>query len=120
MEICICKPYNEFAVDLASKQSIHALRKKLYHAQSIILNMQDILGAIKIYGNKVIVACTLSVDAQQDFEERLENMQSEVRNHSRTISKLLKISQETKVMVCTLILPVCQSSIEHAQVNHQC
>lgn len=95
----ICRPYGEFGIDLSSKQRIHTLRQKLYHAQCIVLNTQDTMESFRVYANKVAILCKTSAVAQETFERDLENESNELRNHSRVIWKLLNTSNETKIMV---------------------
>lgn len=99
MEVSICKPYSAFGIDLSSKQRIHVLRESLYNAYCILCNIQDTIAKIRRHANKIAYLCHVSATVQEVFQESLENMASEVRNHKRTAWKLLRLSDDIKSMV---------------------
>ncbi|KAJ0108127.1 hypothetical protein J7T55_007246 [Diaporthe amygdali] len=94
LEVSICKPYGEFGFSLSSKQYIHTLRHKLYHAQCILTNTLDTIRAIRAYAKKISALCDLPSTMQQAFEIRLENQANELRNHSRYDDILKSYQQE--------------------------
>lgn len=99
MEIAISKPYSEFRLDLSSKQRVHSLRRKLFHANSILLNTQDLLEKIRIYENKLVRTWKLPISAHEDFQCQLENMLGELMNHTHTMQKLMDVSHDIRLMV---------------------
>jgi hypothetical protein len=109
MEVCVSKPYSEFGLDFSSKQQIHLVRQKLFHAESIISNTQDTMKMIKTHEKHVALICNLTSSVHNSFQHELENVMGELRNYSHTVRKLLATSLDIRSMVSSFSKEACQT-----------
>ncbi|KAI1323142.1 hypothetical protein F5Y16DRAFT_352757 [Xylariaceae sp. FL0255] len=117
MHIAICKPYGEFGLDLSSKQRVHSLRRKLYHARSILSKMRAMIMKMKTHEQKTAKLCKLSLDTQELFQSDLSNILVEVENHLQTIRKLLSMTYDIKSMYTDIIHLASQDLIHQNAIK---
>ena len=97
--MAICKPYDEFGLSLSSKQQVHSLRQKLYHARSILANTLNTIRSIGAHEDKVAKMGNLEASIHNSFQDELRNLSGELKNYQQTVRKLLSVSDDTKIMV---------------------
>ncbi|KAI1497173.1 hypothetical protein F5X99DRAFT_413332 [Biscogniauxia marginata] len=97
-EVAISKPYSEFNISFSSKQQVHNLRLKLFHARSVLLNTANTLATIGIYESKLAKTCSLPTPIHESFQCEVRNMSSELENYTQTVRKLLSLSNGIRLM----------------------
>ncbi|KAI1806718.1 hypothetical protein F4811DRAFT_122101 [Daldinia bambusicola] len=96
--IAICKPYGDFGLDFSSRQQIHAVRHKLYHARSILANTSNTLATISMHEKTLAEACHIPMDIHDGFQRELQNVSTELNNHKQTTRKLLSFATDIGLM----------------------
>ncbi|KAL8998433.1 MAG: hypothetical protein Q9188_006097 [Gyalolechia gomerana] len=92
------KPFREYEVNFSFSQQIHVLRQKLNHARYILENTQDTLASIKSHAQKVVQSSNLPTLETESLQYRLENVSSELCNYLSITCKLLRFSQDIRLM----------------------
>ncbi|KAI8628747.1 hypothetical protein F5Y19DRAFT_476291 [Xylariaceae sp. FL1651] len=97
-EIVISKPYREYRIGFSSRQKVHALRLKLHHARSILVNTLNIIVTIRTHEETTADLRKLPQRVHQDFQRELDNIVSELQNHEQTVQELLSVASDTGLM----------------------
>ena len=93
------KPFKEFDVSYSFSQRIHVLRKKLNHARCILENTQNTLASIRLHTKKVAQIGDLPALQIESLQYEFENISIELSSHLLTTCKLLRFSEDIRLMV---------------------
>jgi hypothetical protein len=100
------KQLREFDIDFSVAQHVQSIRKRLYHAQTILDGTQAVLRTIADHSEKLRDLAVCSSSAHQGFVCKINNISGEIRSHKSTTHELLKLSDDIQSMVC--IYPASQ------------
>lgn len=98
-KISFPKSFKEFDLNFSFSQQLHILRQKLDHARFILENTLSTVASLKVHAKKVAQIITLSTSVHHSFQNELENISSELRNHFLTACKLLRLLEAIRLMV---------------------
>jgi hypothetical protein len=78
------------------------MRRKLNHALCILEAAIDIVGTISDYSNALEEPAGIGTRLQQAFQRELQQISNDLRQHARTVRKLLSFSEDIRLLVLDL------------------
>ena len=96
------KPFREFEISFSFSQQIHVLRKKINHARCILEKTCNTLASIRSHARNVAQMSNLSSSQNESLQSKLESISSELCNHLSTTEKLLRFSEDIRLMVLSI------------------
>ena len=92
----------DFEVDFSFSQRLHHLRTNLDHARFILENTIETVASLRAHADQVAQICALKTSMITSFHCELESIASELRHQFLTACKLLRLSDDIRLMVDTI------------------
>ena len=98
----IAKPLGAFDTNFSLNQGVHILRKKLHNAHCILENTAKTIALIDSHAQKLGQMKQFSSVQIDSFRADLDNISSDVHSYISTTRKLLRFSEDLRLLVFIL------------------
>lgn len=91
--------YEEFGVDFSTTQRLQSLICRLNQARTIIATTIDVTETICRHSQSLRLFAKISPHVEQVFQNELQQITLDMRNHARVVEELLRLSENIRLLV---------------------
>ncbi|OCK78362.1 hypothetical protein K432DRAFT_427331 [Lepidopterella palustris CBS 459.81] len=97
-KVTLPRKYKEYEVDFSLSQKIQTIRRKLSNVLAILETTIDTISTILQYSDALQEIASIDLNVHTAFRGHMQHITNDLRNHSRTVKKLLTFSDDIRLL----------------------